>query len=58
MAVIPRRNGTERLCKIWGWWWWGAGGVKKVNKEVVQVAYNPSKQVKKFLFLLAMENCK
>ena len=34
------------------------GGVKKVNKEVGQVAYNPSKQVKKFLFLLAMENCK
>ena len=33
-------------------------GVKKVNKEVVQVVYNPSKQVKTFLFLLAMKNCK
>ena len=36
----------------------GGGRVKKVNKEVVQVAYNPSKQAKTFLFLLAMKNCK
>ena len=27
----------------------GGGGAQKVNKEVVQVACNPSKQVKTFL---------
>ena len=41
-----------------GWGVDGGAGANKVHKEVVQEAYNRPKQVKTFLSLLAMENCK